>query len=127
MPSARFRDCTHPFQLCERFRGAFLRGQFHGLAIFGFALPPDGRQLAGLEIGMLFQNPQRIATRNRSVLAGIAGQNNARIACGRSNSRFMSSIPTAPASSNTINCRSVRTGFDQQQALQRLRLESFFA
>ena len=36
-------------------------------------------QLAGLEIGMVLQNPQRIATRDRSVLAGVAGQNDARI------------------------------------------------
>ena len=33
----------------------------------------------------------------------------------QSNSRFMSSIPTAPASSNTINCRSDRTGLDSSR------------
>ena len=76
----KFSDCCHPFQLRERFHGAFLRRQFHGLAILGLVLPPDGRQLAGLEIGMLFQNPQRIPTRNRGVLPGIAGQNDSRIA-----------------------------------------------
>ena len=63
---------TDAFQLREGFHGAFLCRQFHGLAIGSLALPPDGRQLAGLEVGMPFQNPHRIATRNRSVLCHLA-------------------------------------------------------
>ena len=80
MVTIRNDHCAHAFQLRERFHGAFLRGQFHGFAIIRFALPPDGRQLAGPEIGMPFQNSQRITARNRSVLPGIARQNDSRIA-----------------------------------------------
>jgi hypothetical protein len=61
---------------------------------------------------MPFQNPQRIATRNRSVLASVAGQHDPRHSFARSNSRCMSSMPTAPASSRTINRCLDKTGFD---------------
>ena len=64
---------TNAFQLRERFHGAFLRRQFHGLAVCRLALPTDGRQLARFEIGMPFQNAQCIATRYRSVLPCVAG------------------------------------------------------
>ena len=112
---ARFSHRSHAFQLRERFHGAFLRRQFHGLAIFGLALPPDGRQLAGLEIGMPFQNPQRIATRNRSVLAGVAGQNDSRIA--RANQTAASCRPSPPPRLHPARptCRSDRAGLDSSR------------
>ena len=81
MVAVRKDHRTHAFQLRERFHGAFLRRQFYSLAIGRLPLPPDGRQLPGFEIGMPFQNPQRIATRNRSVLPGVAGENHAGVTC----------------------------------------------
>jgi hypothetical protein len=52
-----------------------LRGQFNGLAIFDFALPPDAGQLSRLKIRMVLQNPKRIATRYGGVMARVAGKN----------------------------------------------------
>ena len=93
----------------ECFSRPFLRRQFHRLAIGRFALPPDGRQLTGLEIGMILQKPQRVTTRNGACWP-VSPERTIRPPPARSKSRFMSSMPTAPASSNTINCRSVRAG-----------------
>ena len=49
LPSENSVHRAHAFQLSERLQRPFLRRQFHGLAILGLALPPDGRQLAGFE------------------------------------------------------------------------------
>ena len=76
----RFHNHTHALQLRERFQRPLLRSQFDGLAILGFALPPDACELAGLEIRMLLQNPQCIATGNGCVLAGVTRKDNAGVA-----------------------------------------------
>ena len=72
------------------------------------------------------QNPQRIATRNRSVLAGVAGQNDSRIARAIKQP-FHVVHPHRPGfiQHNQLPFGQNRLG--QQQALQCLRLESFFA
>ncbi len=117
---------THAFQQREGFHGAFLRRQFHGLAIRCLALPPDGRQLAGFEIGMPFQNPQCIATRNRSVLPGVAGQNDARIARAIEQP-FHIVHPHRPGFIQHHQLTGRQHRFRQQQTLQRLRLEPLLA
>ena len=89
-------------------------------------MPPDGRQLAGFEIGMPFQNPQRIATRNRCVLAGVAGENHAGVT-----RQVKQPFHVVNANRPSLIQHHQLTGrqhrFRQQQALQRLRLESFFS
>jgi hypothetical protein len=75
----RFSDRTDAFQLGERLQRPLLRGQFDRLAIHSFALATDAGQLAGLKIGMLRQNSQRINTHHRCVLAGVARKHNASV------------------------------------------------
>jgi len=55
----------------------FCADSFDGLTILGLPFAVVSGQLAGFEIRMLLQNPQRIATRDRCVLAGVARQNDA--------------------------------------------------
>jgi hypothetical protein len=47
----------------------------HGLVRVSL-LPPDLRQFSRLQIGVLFQKPERIATFNGTVLGSITGKDN---------------------------------------------------
>ncbi len=76
---------------------------------------------------MLLQNPQRIATRNRSVLAGVAGQNNACVTAPGQTAASCRQCRPPRLHPAPPTCRSDNAGFDQQQTLQRHRLESFFS
>ncbi len=42
-------------------------------------LPPDFRQFSGLQAGVLFQKPERIAPFNGAMLRGVTGKNDAAV------------------------------------------------
>ena len=97
-------------QLGKRLVRLFGGGQFDHLPERGGFLAADGRQFAETVGRILFDDAQRIATRDGGMLAGITGQDHPAIPrWARSNSFAMSSKPTAPASSSTITDRDERS------------------
>src|SRR5208337_4354235 len=75
----RFRDGPKFEQLGKRLVGLFGGGQFDHLPERGGFLAADGRQFAETVARVLFQNPQRVATRDAGMLAGVAAQHDAKV------------------------------------------------
>ena len=63
----KLHHCARTFQLPERFYSPPLCRQLDRVAVFRAALPPNLCQLAGLQAGVMLQNPQCIATDNGQV------------------------------------------------------------
>ena len=78
-----FSDSAHLFQPLQGGFRFLVRGQFDHFQIIGAKLAADGGKLAEGIARVLFQNAEGVATRDGGMLAGVAGEDEARAAITR--------------------------------------------